>query len=104
MLLSIEAIAWFLLRQYRSLVEDYKTFHRLYIKRANYLLAHKILSHRPATSEDLTIAGSLLTEDLSGRLAQGQSTEALEAMKTIEPNPVTTLIEAAIKRLGPPKE
>ena len=40
-LIFIEAIAWFLLRQYRALIEDYKIFHRMYLKRANYLIAYR---------------------------------------------------------------
>jgi hypothetical protein len=34
MLFFIEAVAWFLLRQYRSLIEDYKLFYKQYMRRA----------------------------------------------------------------------
>src|SRR5262249_54823982 len=39
MLIFMEGIAWFLLRQYRVLIEEYKAFLRVYLKRSSYLIA-----------------------------------------------------------------
>lgn len=96
MLVFVEAIAWFLLRQYRQLIEDYKTFHRVYLRRVNFLAAFKISSGKDATAAELAIAAALLSDDVTGRLKMGETTEHLEAVKQIEPNPVIEIFSAVI--------
>jgi hypothetical protein len=91
-LIFVEAIAWFLLRQYRALVEDYKWFYRLYLKRANYLAALRILGTGAVRPEDVFVAASLIQEDLSGRLKSGETTESLEALRLPEESPVTEIL------------
>jgi hypothetical protein len=91
-LIFVESIAWFLLRQYRALIEDYKWFHRLYIKRANYLAALRVLDKDKVRPEDIFIAASLVQEDLSGKLAKGESTEGIEKIKISEEGPVTEIL------------
>jgi hypothetical protein len=91
-LIFVEAIAWFLLRQYRALIEDYKWFHRLYMKRANYLAAIRILEKTPVRPEDMFLAASLVHEDLSGKLRKDETTEALEKLKISEDSPVTEIL------------
>lgn len=66
-----------LLRQYRSLIEDYKAFHRLYLKRANYLVALKMLSRSEVTQPELFLVTTMLSEDLTGRLKVGETTEGI---------------------------
>jgi hypothetical protein len=96
-LVFLEGIAWFLLRQYRALIEDYKSFHRMYLRRANCLIAFKTLSDKDAPQDRLLVlVASLLGEDLSGRLKQGESTETNEAVKNIEPNPVFALVTSML--------
>ncbi len=93
-LIFVEAIAWFLLRQYRALIEDYKWFHRLYMKRANYLAALRILDKSSVRPEDIFLAASLVQEDLSGKLRKDETTESLEKMKISEDSPVTEILRA----------
>jgi hypothetical protein len=93
-LIFVEAIAWFLLRQYRALIEDYKSFYRLYLKRANYLAAIRILSAETVRPEDLFMVVSLVQEDLSARLKVGETTESLEALRSADESPVSDLIRA----------
>ncbi|MDR5776300.1 MULTISPECIES: hypothetical protein [unclassified Caballeronia] len=78
LLIFIEAIAWFLLRQYRSLTEDFKKLHRIYLRRSNYMIARRALVEIKSFEKSRTIAKELLSEDLSGRLFEGQSTEAID--------------------------
>jgi hypothetical protein len=101
MLIFIESIAWFLLRQYRALIEDYKAFHRIYLKRANYRVAQKMLTQSvPDVSQySLLFAAALLQEDLTGRLKNGESTEGIEAGKIVEQNPVLEILRAMVERL-----
>ncbi|HEX9147333.1 MAG TPA: hypothetical protein VGA09_23910 [Candidatus Binatia bacterium] len=93
-LIFVESIAWFLLRQYRALVEDYKWFYRLYLKRANYLAAIRILGVENLRPEDTFVAVSLIQEDYSGRLKTGETTESLEAQKLPEQSPITEALHA----------
>lgn len=98
-LFFLEAIAWFLLRQYRALIEDYKTFHRLSLKRANYLVSLKVLSTKDVTQAQMLWAASALSEDLGGKLAAGETTEHIESIKAIEPNPVFALFQSLVESL-----
>ncbi|GAA5012637.1 hypothetical protein GCM10025794_00760 [Massilia kyonggiensis] len=93
-LFFLESIAWFLLRQYRTLVEDYKWFYRVYLKRANYLTALRILTKDSIRAEEMFVAASLMQYDVSGHLKAGETTEWLEAAKTPEANMVVELLKA----------
>jgi hypothetical protein len=93
-LIFIESIAWFLLRQYRSLIEDYKWFYRSYLKRTNYLSALRILQVKEIRPEDMFVVVSLVQEDFSGRLKPGETTESLESLKQPESGPITEILKA----------
>ena len=65
--LAIEAVAWFLLRQYRSLMDDYKEFHYFALRRANYVTAQQIATKPLLNSGDIRVGeifvlSTLLTE------------------------------------------
>jgi hypothetical protein len=96
-LISLEAIAWFFLRQYRALIEDFKWFHRLYLKKSNYLASLKLLSLKDVTQAQIFWATCVLAEDLTGRLSAGETTEHIEGIKAIEPNPVSTIFQAMLE-------
>lgn len=42
-LLFIEAVSWFLLKQYRALLSDYKEFNDVCVRRANYKMSYDLL-------------------------------------------------------------
>jgi hypothetical protein len=92
MLFFIEAIAWFLLRQYRSLIEDYKLFYKQYMRRANYLAAVKLATQNGEKEWFNKIVDTYLKEDLTGILNKDQTTENYEAKRLIDPNFVETLV------------
>jgi tetratricopeptide (TPR) repeat protein len=93
MLIFVEGIAWFLLRQYRNLIEDYKSFVRIYLKRSNYLIAFRAAPTAQAGSPLADVIKGLLNEDLTGRLAKDETTEALEARKDREQGPILESIK-----------
>ena len=91
-LIFIEAVAWFLLQQYRRSMEDYKEFQRRAIKRGNVTAAHSMLSKSELTREERVVLAALLTEDLTGRIRQGESIDAIERAKIPdEASPVFSL-------------
>ncbi|MDN5203289.1 hypothetical protein QQ008_18010 [Fulvivirgaceae bacterium BMA10] len=101
-LIFIESIAFFLLRQYRILIEDFKYFHKLYLKRLNYAESFQ-LREKYDYKKHKTLIDSLLNEELDSRLAEGESTENLEAIKNTEnQDPALTLklIVEALKKQG----
>jgi hypothetical protein len=101
MLFFIETISWFLLRQYRSLVEDYKWFYRLYIKRQNYLVAFLIARNIKGPKDPTSLVSkALIEEDLSGRIAVGMTTEELENLKLVDQNPVMAMTQLLAGQLG----
>lgn len=52
MLVFVEAVAWFLLRQYRAHVDDFKTTHGIGAKRLDFLMALRLLRAPDATTRD----------------------------------------------------
>jgi hypothetical protein len=100
-LIFLEAIAWFLLRQYRAFVEDYKWFHRVYIKRVNYLAAGELLKRSVVSKENFFLATALIREDFSERLREGETTESLEKLKMPEDGlvkEILAVIEASFRK------
>jgi len=103
-LIFIEAIAWFLLKQYRAIIQDYKFFHKMYLKRANYLIAYRTISGKEDVSDqELIFITSLLSEDLSEKLKEGESTESLENLKSPTPNPIFSVLSNILARKENPK-
>lgn len=86
MLVFVEAIAWFLLRQYRTLLDDQKWALRQQMRRTNVLAALALVD----TNEDSrhALVQSLLNEDYRGILEPNQSTETLERGKAADGNDV----------------
>jgi hypothetical protein len=102
-LIFLEAIAWFLLRQYRALIEDYKWFYRVYVKRVNYLAAVRLLAEPDLTPEKFAFAAVLMREEFSERLKSGETTETIERLKLPEDGPLKDLLSAveAVYRRSP---
>lgn len=103
--LALEAIAWFLLRQYRFAITDFKQLFRMHAKREGYYLAFRVSQAGGSGSDAaiITVAASLLQEDLSGRLAKDQTTEEIVERTLVESNPITDLWGKIIDRLTQPK-
>jgi hypothetical protein len=81
----METIAWFLLRQYRALIEDYKYFYRIYLKRLNYLNSYSMLKGRNLSeAAETLVSASMLQEDLSGRMRKGEELESSAQMQYAE--------------------
>ncbi len=102
-LLFVESVAWFLLRQYRALAEDYKSFFLLYLRRSNRLAGLRILTDGNFKEDLRPAATVLMNEDLTNRLKPGESTEALEVAKVIDSNPgdvAKGTLEAVVKILA----
>jgi hypothetical protein len=74
----VETIAWFLLRQYIALIEDYKTFYRLFLRRQNYLVSYLMLKdvHKSRQPPNILIPVMMLHEDLSGTVEKNRSLES----------------------------
>ena len=100
MLLFIETVAWFLIRQYRFLIEDYKIFHKLYLKRSNLYITFKTLNkHDKEKDLDLLFCTALLNDDLYGKISKDDTTEQLENIKLIDSNPVVDIAKLLIEKV-----
>jgi hypothetical protein len=102
-LIFVEAIAWFLLRQYRVQIEDYKGFYRIYLRRANLLIALKTVSSAPKDRAQMALAAAFLQDDQSGRLRKHETTETLAALSASDPNPVFDLFRDLVAQVRPSK-
>jgi hypothetical protein len=96
----VETVAWFLLKQYRALIEDYKAFYRIYLRRQNYASSYFMLKGLSLNrSAEMLIAASMLHEDLSGTLAKGREAESWTQLEFAERNSFSS-IASFIERIG----
>lgn len=97
MLIFIEALAWFLLKQYRALADEHRYFNRIASKKSAYLVA--FMAPNIDSNSDLyqRIITGLLQDESQSILKQGETTEQLESTKLLNSNPVfefySTLIQ-----------
>ncbi|MDP9121577.1 MAG: hypothetical protein M3O15_09460, partial [Acidobacteriota bacterium] len=96
LLVFIEAVAWFFLRQYSASIEHGKYYHRIYLRRVSYLVTYKLLSRQGVEETDSMLPVALLQEDLSGHLRASEASEMIEGLKLVEPNPVAQLLGALV--------
>ncbi|MBL0089756.1 MAG: hypothetical protein IPP44_24985 [Ideonella sp.] len=102
-LFFLEAVAWFLLRQYRALSLDYKDYHDVASRRAG-ILASLQLARRLNTPElNLLALTALLEAKQEKTLQSGESTRELELEKLSAANPAVDVIQALIKKIPEPK-
>jgi hypothetical protein len=100
MLIFMEGIAWFLLRQYRVLIQEYKAFLQVYLRRSSYLIAWKA-SVSGAGDRQVAIANLMVNDLNTGAvLRKDETTEALETMRMADPTPVVEVLRE-MKNLVP---
>lgn len=101
MLIFIEALAWFLLKQHRSAFEEYVKFLKLSNRCANILSAYLTLNEKSTAKERQFVIEQMLRTNESVVLKNGETTEYLEAQKINNSNPVfdggSFLLEKLIK-------
>ena len=98
MLFFIESISWFLLRQYRNSMEDYKQFYRIYLRRKNFKISYFLITANKEEFKDLIKA--ILLDDQSGKLTEGETTEYLENKKIKEDPEILENIQMVGKSLA----
>jgi len=90
-LLAIESVAFFLLRDYRRSMLDLKNFDRQATINANKLAAYKLInevSDKPDNELGKLFFTKILTEDMLVRLKDNETTENLELADINEQNPI----------------
>lgn len=92
-LLLLETILWFLLREYRASIDDYKALYRVYLKRSAYLTAFKIVETSPGGTT--AIGAALINDDPS--LATPATTSTDDAAT----NPLPELLKVLFGQLSP---
>lgn len=65
-LIFIEGISWYLLKQHKSLLNDYKYYHSIFNKKNNYLAAFKLISQNKSNDSSLQniLPLTLLSEEI----------------------------------------
>ncbi|WP_374468672.1 hypothetical protein [Ferrovibrio sp.] len=96
-LIAAELIAFFLLRQYRSLIDDQKWFFKVFVRRGNFLAAAQ-LAAQPKTEKGVdAVVAMLLSEQFSTRLGKHETTEELKSTE-VEAGSLNSLL-ATISKL-----
>ena len=99
MLIFIEAIAWFLLRQYRALADDYKAIQFEISKKINALVSIIYINQQNLPDERVLLLANLLTPTSTTTILKpGETTESLENMKLEKNSPILTLAEKIIDK------
>lgn len=81
MLIFIQVLAGFFLRQYRSSMEDFRYFETVLRLREAQLISYMILCDARDKKATLKFVEDIMRVDSVGFLSKGQSTAALEALK-----------------------
>lgn len=102
MLVFVEALAWFLLRQYRSLLDEYMRFHRMAQRRADFLTAFLTIGKSNSPDATVLVLTALLQEPSALILKNGESTVALEENKAAFSNPIFDLANSVLQRVPLP--
>lgn len=65
-LVFIEAVSWYLLKQHKVLLDDYKYYHSIYNKKVGYLAAYKLVTESQLSDEKLKslIPVMILSEEI----------------------------------------
>lgn len=92
MLIFIQVLAGFFLRQYRSSMEDFRYYESILRHREAQYLSYTLRKKMDDKKALLKFADELLKEQDFGRISKGQSTTVLEAQKA-ELNEFSTLYE-----------
>lgn len=106
-LLFIEGISWFLLRQYRLLIEDYKFFHKIYLRKLNYYTTYRLMqgSVTNKSEVELILLQALLNENFNYNLQKDESTEGLEYLKLdINKNSISEIVTGLLKKASQDKD
>ena len=98
MLLFIQVLAGFLLRQYRAGVEDFRYYEAILRRRETEALAYEIYTSHPDDPQLKKYVEELLSKQEYGLLAKGQTTMVLEASKATE-NELQTTVEKILSKI-----
>ncbi len=63
LLLFIQSISFYLLRQYRSLISDYKYFHEEYLKKSKTFVIYQLMQNKNISDTEMKLIDSLLESD-----------------------------------------
>lgn len=62
-LLFVQSISIFLLRQYRSLINDYKYFHNEYLKKSKNFVTYQLMQNENISEVEMKLIDNLLTNE-----------------------------------------
>lgn len=62
-LIFIQSISFYLLRQYRSLINDYKYFNNEYLKKSKIFIAHQLMQNENINENEIKLINSLLSKE-----------------------------------------
>lgn len=96
---ALEAVAWFLLRQYRLAINDYKELYRTYLRRQSFYLAQTLLFEHKDSASASIVAIPLMQSETFERLAVGETTPDLEAQKLAAQNPIFAIWQGYLEKL-----
>lgn len=82
-LFFVEFIAFFFLKQYRTMLEEYRYYETIKRKRQDNLNLLEIISTYKDNMDVLKIIIHRIPEDLGARLSKGETTEILEAQRLV---------------------
>jgi hypothetical protein len=99
MLLFLEAVAWFLLNQYRLQSNDYRAYHDRLAKRTELLAAMHVLRGNGTNENREKLLSSLLAPLGETTLRTGETTPSLESERLSAANPMFDVVRDLIKKL-----
>lgn len=100
----VEAIAWYLLRQHRVLMEESRTFFNVYLRRSNHLAAARLarVDARAAGNGTPPLIDALVKEPFADRLTEGERTVTSAIAEEEGRLPLHDVLAGLVERIPKP--
>lgn len=90
-LIFIQSISFYLLKQYRSLISDYKYFHEEYLKKSKVFIIYQLMQNDSITDIEMKLIDSLLIQE-------SNNSKKIEEEKSLDENKLLDILKSIIEK------
>lgn len=96
-LLFVQAISWYLLKQHKSALTEYKYYHSIYNKKLNYLASYRLIQNEKEENSELKklLPLMLLSEEIKNFAEEKDDDKIVETSKSL----LESLIDKVMKKI-----
>ncbi len=90
-LIFIQSISFYLLKQYRSLISDYKYFYEQYLKKSKVFITYQLMQNDSITEVEMKLIDSLLIQE-------SNNSKQIDEEKSIDENKLLDILKSIIDK------